>query len=78
MKPRFIHIGSWNIEHFGRDDDNPSNQFAIAEHIEMSGVNVLALQEMYVTNTPASATARLENRFLQAALDLIEEHTGQH
>ena len=26
MKPRFIHIGSWNIEHFGRDDDNPSNQ----------------------------------------------------
>jgi hypothetical protein len=78
VKPRYIHIGSWNIEHFGKDDNNPDNQFAIAEHIEMSGVHVLALQEMYVTTDNISnPAARLENSFFQAALDLVEEHTGQ-
>lgn len=78
MKPRFVHVGSWNIEHFGRTrpaDDN--NQYAIAEHIEMSGVSVLALQELYVTNDITDPAATLENQFLRAALDLIEEHTGQ-
>jgi hypothetical protein len=79
MKPRYIHIGSWNIEHFGReDDDNAENQFAIAEHIEMSGVNALALQEMYVTNDISAPGSQLENSFLRAALDLVEDHTGQH
>jgi hypothetical protein len=78
MKPRFVHIGSWNIEHFGRIDDSPSNQYAIAEHIEMSGVNVLALQEMYVTSITPGTPPILENSFIRAALDLIEEHTDQH
>ena len=79
MRPRYIHIGSWNIEHFGReDDDNSDNQFAIAEHIEMSGVHALALQEMYVTNDISQPGARLENKFFRAALDLVEDHTGQH
>jgi endonuclease/exonuclease/phosphatase family metal-dependent hydrolase len=76
MKPRYVHIGSWNIEHFGKDDDNPDNQYAIAEHIEMSGVSVLALQEMYVTEGMAP-DGPLRNQFLRAALDLVEEHTGQ-
>ena len=73
MKPRYIHIGSWNIEHFGRADDTPSNQYAIAEHIEMSGVNVLALQEMYVTDVSGT---KLLNSFLDKAFQLIEDHTG--
>lgn len=77
MKPRYVHIGSWNIEHFGKeDDDNPDNQFAIAEHIESSGVAMLALQEIYVTD-PIVPGQPLTNRFLRAALDLIEEHTGE-
>ncbi|GJE03746.1 hypothetical protein [Methylobacterium isbiliense] len=76
MKPRYIHIGSWNIEHFGRADDSPENQFAIAEHIELSGVHVLALQEMYATNDISDPSIPVENSFLRAALDLVEDHTG--
>jgi hypothetical protein len=76
VKPRYVHIGSWNIEHFGREDHNPDNQFAIAEHIESSGVSVLALQEIYVTE-PIKPGQPLTNHLLRAALDLIEEHTGQ-
>jgi len=76
MKPRYVHIGSWNIEHFGKTDNNPDNQFAIAEHIEMSGVTVLALQEIYATNDIADPTVAPRNSFLDATFDLIEAHTG--
>ena len=75
MKPRYLHIGSFNIEHFGREDKKTENQFAIAEHIELSGVQVLALQELYVTND-IDENSVLENSFLRDALDLVEEHTG--
>lgn len=77
MKPRYIHIGSWNIEHFGRVDDSPNNQYAIAEHIELSGVSILAIQELYITDD-FPAGGQLGNKFLRASLDLVEEHTGNH
>lgn len=76
MKPRYVHIGSMNIEQFGRDDDNPDNEFALAEHLEMSGVDVLALQELYATNKISNANVRPKNKFLGAALDLVKDHTG--
>lgn len=76
MRPRYVHVGSMNIEHFGREDDRAENKFAIAEHIEMSGVHVLALQELYVTNDIQDGGARLENSFLSDALSLIRDHTG--
>jgi predicted extracellular nuclease len=66
-----------NIENFGKDDNNTDNQFAIAEHFEMSGVDVLALQELHRTNDISNPNTAIENEFLQAAIDLIEEHTGQ-
>lgn len=76
MKPRYVHIGAMNIEHFGKDDNNPDNQYALAEHIEMSGVHVLALQELYVTNDITDLNTAPENSFLSEALALVEEHTG--
>lgn len=77
MKPRYVHVGSWNIENFGKEDDrNDENAYAIAEHIEMSGVHLLALQELHVTNDISDEDAILENDFLRKSLDLIEEHTG--
>ena len=75
MKPRYVHIGSFNIEHFGRTDDSPNNVFAISEHIEMSGVGVLALQELYVTDV--SASGELQNSFLDKVAALLRNHTGQ-
>lgn len=74
MRPRYVHIGSFNIEHFGRNDDNPNNVFALSEHIEMSGVAVLALQEIYVTSRDPDG--RRVNSFLDKIIALIAKHTG--
>ena len=71
MNSRYLNIGSWNIEHFGKaGDENDENQYAIAQHIELAGVDILALQELYVTG------ADKKNTHLRSALDLVEEHTG--
>jgi hypothetical protein len=44
----FFRIGSFNIEHLG--SRTPAQRpIAIAEHIDLSGAVVIALQEMYVT-----------------------------
>lgn len=75
MRPRYIHFGSFNIEHFGRHDDSPNNVFALSEHIEMSGVSVLALQEIYVTSREPGG--RLVNSFLDKIIALIRDHTDQ-
>jgi len=47
----FLQIGSWNIEHLSgqRRADRPQSAFALCDHIEMAGVNLLALQEVYTT-----------------------------
>lgn len=46
----YLQIASWNIEHLGGASraDRKQSAFALAEHIEMSGVDVVALQEIYV------------------------------
>ncbi len=71
MNRRYLNIGSWNIEHFGRLDDNSDNPYPIAEHIELAGIDILALQELYVTSD-----SKFENSYLEKALELVEEHTG--
>lgn len=70
MNTRYLNIGSWNIERFGSlEHDN--NEYAIAEHIEFSGVDILALQELYVTHD-----TKMQNINIEKAIDLIKEHTG--
>lgn len=73
MNSRYLILGSQNIEHFGKKDSNDENEYALAEHIELSGVYILALQELYITSKIG-----FKNRHLRKALDLIEEHTGDH
>ncbi|MCA9608004.1 MAG: hypothetical protein KC619_20490, partial [Myxococcales bacterium] len=47
----FIQIASWNIEHLDGSSrkDRPQSAFALADHIEMAGIDVAVLQEIYVT-----------------------------
>jgi len=47
----FVQIASWNIEHLSGSSrsDRRQSAYALADHIEMSGVDVMALQEVYVT-----------------------------
>lgn len=42
----FLQIASWNIEHLSGASRASRRQsaFALADHIEMSGIDVLALQ----------------------------------
>ncbi|WP_066664226.1 MULTISPECIES: hypothetical protein [unclassified Sphingomonas] len=86
----YLQIASWNIEHLGGTRSNQLPQqsvFALAEHIEMSGIDVIALQEIYVT--PTDEEVRLtpggihidpanqdgpRNKFLDMVCYLLEEH----
>jgi hypothetical protein len=55
----FLQIASWNIEHLSGAPraERRQSAFALADHIEMSGIDVIALQEVYVT--PADEEVRL-------------------
>lgn len=47
----FLQIASWNIEHLGGSAraDRRQSSYALAEHIEMAGIDLIALQEIYIT-----------------------------
>ena len=77
MTHRYLHVGAWNIEHFGKDDDRRENRYAIAEHLELAGVDILALQEIYITNAADfQGGAAGCNDHLDGAMALLREHTG--
>lgn len=85
----FLQIASWNIEHLSGAPRARRRQssFALAEHIEMAGVDVIALQEIYVTPedekvrlgedqpliASRAASAR-RNADLDVVCYLLEEH----
>lgn len=85
----FLQIASWNIEHLGGQPREKRKQsaYALADHIEMSGIHVLALQEIYVTaqdeevrlssNQPvieSRAVGSRRNSDLDIVCFLLEEH----
>lgn len=85
----FLQIASWNIEHLGGQPRAKRKQsaFALADHIEMSGIDVIALQEIYVTPTdeevrmaenqpiiPSHARDNRRNADLDVVCYLLEEH----
>lgn len=85
----FLQIASWNIEHLGGQARAQRKQsaFALAEHIEMSGIDVIALQEIYVTPAdeevriapgqpviPSHAQGERRNADLDLVCYLLEEH----
>ena len=67
-----VRIGSWNIKHLS--GASPQNVAALAQHIQLAGVDVLALQEIHDTdNDPDEIT----NVKLDEAFDRIKEQSGQ-
>jgi hypothetical protein len=85
----FLQIASWNIEHLGGASraDRRQSAFALSEHIEMAGIDVIALQEVYVTAPdeevvlgpgqppiPSSAVSERRNADLDVVCYLLEEH----
>ncbi|KQC31109.1 hypothetical protein AAY42_15330 [Flagellimonas eckloniae] len=88
-KMSFLQIASWNIEHLSGSSRAAEKQsaFALADHIEMAGVDLIALQEVYVTprdevvklseNQPeieSRAFSERRNSDLDIVCYLLEEH----
>lgn len=72
MSKRYIHLGSWNIEHFSKRGGREENIFALTEHIEMASLDVLVLQEIYVTH---QAGGQRRNEHLDGVTRLLREHS---
>jgi hypothetical protein len=85
----FLQIASWNIEHLSGHPRRERRQsaFALADHIEMAGIDILVLQEVYVTPfdeevrlregqppIPNRATSERRNSDLDMVCYLLEEH----
>lgn len=85
----FLQIGDWNIEHLAGASRAQKRQsaYALADHIEMAGIDLLVLQEIYVTdsaeevriadNQPvidSRATTERHNADLDVVCYLLEEH----
>lgn len=46
----YLRIGAWNIEHLGKNPKEGQAPTALAEYIFLSGVDVLAMEEIYDTD----------------------------
>lgn len=69
----FLQIASWNIEHLSGASRKEKKQsaYALSEHIEMAGIDVIALQEIYVTH---ETDGERRNKELDRVCELLEEH----
>ena len=85
----FLQIASWNIEHLSGHPraERRQSAYALADHIEMAGIDLIALQEVYVTasdeeirlfdNQPvvqSRAHSERRNSDLDVVCYLLEEH----
>ena len=85
----FLQIASWNIEHLSgaSREERRQSAYALADHLEVAGIDIIALQEVYVTdpdeevrlfpNQPVietRATSQRRNRDLDMVCYLLEEH----
>ena len=69
----FLQVASLNIEHLsGASRSNQAQSaYALADHIELGGIDIIALQEIYVTHTQSGAR---RNRELDRVAEILEEH----
>ena len=89
MSTSFLQIASWNVENLSGASRASRKQsvYALTDHIEMAGVDIIAFQEIYVTksdeevrlfpNQPevkSRADGDRRNRDLDAVCYLLEEH----
>lgn len=88
----FLQVASWNIEHLGGSarKDRKQSAFALADHIEMSGIDLISLQEIYLTDPDeevrlsatqppiqSRAIGGRRNSDLDIVCYLLEEHLDQ-
>lgn len=69
----FLQIGSWNIEHLSQRRENKQSIYALCDHIEMAGLDILCVQEIYDTDRQAGTKT---NKDLDGVCHLLREHSG--
>lgn len=74
MSLTYLQIGSWNIEHLSKEGGRKESPYALTDHIEMAGIQILALQEIYDTSRAGGAR---RNRELNKVCKLLKEHSGE-
>jgi len=72
MPVTYLQIGSWNVEHLSKIGGRQESPYALADHIEVAGIHILASQEVYDTS-PSGGQRR--NRELTKVCELLEEHS---
>jgi len=85
----FLQIASWNIEHLSGSSraNRRQSAYALADHIEMAGVDLIVLQEIYMTQedeevrlsesqpvVASRAYSERRNSDLDVVCYLLEEH----
>ena len=70
----FVQIASWNIQHLSTRTENRQSAYALADHIEMAGIDILVLQEIAVTHKDGD---QRRNEDLDLVCDILKEHLGQ-
>lgn len=70
----YVKIGAWNIEHLGARDFGQHPK-ALAEHVQLAGVDVLALEEIYDTDNNAATRT---NSKLDEMFALLNQQTGHN
>ena len=85
----FLQVASWNIEHLSGHPRAQRRQsaYALTDHIEMAGIDLIALQEVYVTDADeevrlfdhqpviqSRAYSGMRNSDLDVVCYLLEEH----
>lgn len=70
----YLKIGAWNIENLGARDFG-QNAKALAEHLHLAGVDVLALEEIHDTDNNASTRT---NAKLDEVFALLNQQPGQN
>lgn len=70
----YVKIGAWNIEHLGHRNFGQHPK-ALAEHILFAGVDVLALEEIYDTDSNSSTRT---NAKLDEVFALVNQQPGQN
>ena len=69
----WIRLGSWNIEHLGRMEDEATGPKAIAEYVHLSGLDILAMQEIYDNDGVGATKTNIQ---LNEAFEVLNQVAG--
>ena len=71
-RPEHLILGSWNIENLG--GERSQNPVALAEHLRLTGVDLLSVQEFHVTHFENGVR---RNRIFDRVIEILNQNPDQ-